>query len=244
MTGGMSDCSGVVSISPVCPRKSPVPINPSFQRFRTTKLKPKWDVHSRGEKIGLVLPVKPSNPRLENDPAGPLAPHHLRISPWPWFRPAHAVEKARKDIRLLHVGFLPQRHSRCLPGPDVQSNERSGHGTGAHFHGAHEETRHCPVMVAQPPAPQQQGRLLAPEHLAGDLGGKAEVREPDQATQKNAGAHHKVRVRRAAHRRTRHQTVADGRHRELGYRRRRVRPRGQTDGRAMGKTPQRAMQGI
>jgi predicted ATPase len=36
MTGGMPDCSGVVSISPVCPRKSPVPINPSFQRFRTT----------------------------------------------------------------------------------------------------------------------------------------------------------------------------------------------------------------
>ena len=27
-----------------------------------TKLKPRWDVHSRGEKIGLVLPVKPSNP--------------------------------------------------------------------------------------------------------------------------------------------------------------------------------------
>ena len=50
------------------------------------KLKPRWDVHSRGEKIGLVLPVKPSNPRLENDPAGPLPLHHLRISPWPWFR--------------------------------------------------------------------------------------------------------------------------------------------------------------
>ena len=50
------------------------------------KLKPRWDVHSRGEKIGLVLPVKLSNPRLENDPAGPLALHHLRISPWPWFR--------------------------------------------------------------------------------------------------------------------------------------------------------------
>jgi hypothetical protein len=50
------------------------------------KLKPMWDVHSRGEKIGLVLPVKPSNPRLENDPAGPLALHYLRISLWLWFR--------------------------------------------------------------------------------------------------------------------------------------------------------------
>ena len=49
------------------------------------KLKPRWDVHSRGEKISLVLPVKPSNPRLENDPAGPLALHYLRISLWLWF---------------------------------------------------------------------------------------------------------------------------------------------------------------
>ena len=32
------------------------------------KPKPRWDVHSQGEKIGLVLPAKPSNPRLENDP--------------------------------------------------------------------------------------------------------------------------------------------------------------------------------
>ena len=80
--------------------------------------------------------------------------------------PAHAVEKARKNIRLLDVGFLPQRHFRLLPGPDVQGNDRSGHGTGAHFHGAHEETRHCPVMVEQPPATEQQRRLLAPEYLA------------------------------------------------------------------------------
>ena len=65
-----------------------------------------------------------------------------------------------------------------------------------------------------------------------------------QAAQENAGAHHKVRVGGTADRRARHQTVADGRHRELGDRRRGVRPRGQTDARAMGKAPQGAMQSI
>ena len=36
MTGGMPDCSAIVSINPVWPGKGPVPINPSLQRFRTT----------------------------------------------------------------------------------------------------------------------------------------------------------------------------------------------------------------
>ena len=37
-------------------------------------------------KIGLVAPVKPSHPYLENDPAPLFALHYLRISPWLWFR--------------------------------------------------------------------------------------------------------------------------------------------------------------
>ena len=36
-------------------------------------------------KIGLVAPVKPSHPYLENDPAPLLDLHYLRISPWLWF---------------------------------------------------------------------------------------------------------------------------------------------------------------
>ena len=37
-------------------------------------------------KIGLVTPVKPSHPYLENDPAPLFDLHCLRISPWLWFR--------------------------------------------------------------------------------------------------------------------------------------------------------------
>ena len=33
-------------------------------------------------KIGLVAPVKPSHPYLENDPAPLFDLHYLRISPW------------------------------------------------------------------------------------------------------------------------------------------------------------------
>ena len=36
-------------------------------------------------KIGLVVPVKPSHPYLEDDPAPLLDLHYLRISPWLWF---------------------------------------------------------------------------------------------------------------------------------------------------------------
>ena len=38
-------------------------------------------------KIGLVAPVKPSYPYLENDPAPLFDLHYLRISPWLWFSP-------------------------------------------------------------------------------------------------------------------------------------------------------------
>ena len=37
-------------------------------------------------KIGLVAPVKPSHPCLEDDPAPLFDLHYLRISPWLWFR--------------------------------------------------------------------------------------------------------------------------------------------------------------
>ena len=36
--------------------------------------------------ISWVAPVNPSHPYLENDPAPSFDPHHLRISPWLWFR--------------------------------------------------------------------------------------------------------------------------------------------------------------
>ena len=38
--------------------------------------------------ISWVKPVNPSHPYLENDPAPSFDPHHLRISPWLWFRMA------------------------------------------------------------------------------------------------------------------------------------------------------------
>ena len=37
-------------------------------------------------KIGLIAPVKPTHPYLENDPAPLFDLHYLRISPWLWFR--------------------------------------------------------------------------------------------------------------------------------------------------------------
>ena len=44
------------------------------------------EMYIRGAtKIGLVEPVKPSHPYLENGPAPLLDLHYLRISPWLWF---------------------------------------------------------------------------------------------------------------------------------------------------------------
>ena len=37
-------------------------------------------------KIGLVAPVKPSHPYLENDPAPLFDLHYRRPAPWLWFR--------------------------------------------------------------------------------------------------------------------------------------------------------------
>ena len=49
-------------------------------------------------KIGLVAPVKPSHPYLENDP-GPLFDlHYLRISPWLWFRITRRRTAARRCV--------------------------------------------------------------------------------------------------------------------------------------------------
>ena len=43
-------------------------------------------------KIGLVVPVKPSHPYLEDDPAPLLDLHYLRISPWLWFSSPSVLE--------------------------------------------------------------------------------------------------------------------------------------------------------
>ena len=43
-------------------------------------------------KIGLVAPVKPSHPYLENGPAPLFDLHYLRISPWLWFSSLSSLE--------------------------------------------------------------------------------------------------------------------------------------------------------
>ena len=42
--------------------------------------------------ISWVAPVNPCHPYLENAPAPSFDPHHLRISPWLWFRLVEVVE--------------------------------------------------------------------------------------------------------------------------------------------------------
>ena len=50
--------------------------------------------------ISWVAPVHPSHPYLENDPAPSFAPHHLRISPWLWFRMPHSVKLLFSIVRV------------------------------------------------------------------------------------------------------------------------------------------------
>ena len=68
--------------------------------------------------ISWVARVNPSHPYLENDPAPSFDPHHLRISPWLWFRRSYgdantvnqaleegwrrAVRKAAADGSITH----------------------------------------------------------------------------------------------------------------------------------------------
>ena len=56
-------------------------------------------------KIGLVTPVKPSHPYLEDDPAPLLDLHYLRISPWFRFR------KEVSYVDTKNLGFVLDR--RC-----------------------------------------------------------------------------------------------------------------------------------
>ena len=49
MTVEMQGYSANFCVGPVGQGRAPVPINSSLQRFRTTKLKPRWDVHLRGD---------------------------------------------------------------------------------------------------------------------------------------------------------------------------------------------------
>ena len=59
-------------------------------------------------KIGLVAPVKPSHPYLENGPAPLLDLHYLRISPWLWFSlmpTCPHIERHYEDLnRLIEFG--------------------------------------------------------------------------------------------------------------------------------------------
>ena len=57
----------------------------SIEIGAVTKLKPRWDVHSGGDKDWLGSAIEAIYPCLENDSAVPFALHHLRISPWLWF---------------------------------------------------------------------------------------------------------------------------------------------------------------
>ena len=68
-------------------------------------------------KIGLVAPVKHSQPYLKNDPAPLLDLHHLRISPWLWFRFMNCHRVA---------GFPSWSINRFAP--QVQSSVSSLHG--------------------------------------------------------------------------------------------------------------------
>ena len=51
-------------------------------------------------KIGLVAPVKPSHPYLENDPAPLLDLHYLRISPWLRFRSKNQHQLVAEAVRI------------------------------------------------------------------------------------------------------------------------------------------------
>ena len=52
-------------------------------------------------KIGLVAPVKPSHPYLEDDPAPLLDLHYLRISPWFRFSTAFLEREPDGDVAIV-----------------------------------------------------------------------------------------------------------------------------------------------
>ena len=58
-------------------------------------------------KIGLVAPVKPSHPYLENDPAPLFDLHYLRISPWLWFSFTGVGVGFQVHLLILHRPSQP-----------------------------------------------------------------------------------------------------------------------------------------
>ena len=80
-------------------------------------------------KIGLVAPVKPSHPYLENDPAPLFDLHYRRLAPWLWFRASDNAKAGGTDNVFppmqgwsgsgcdLSSGKLPQ--STCYSGVNV-----------------------------------------------------------------------------------------------------------------------------
>ena len=79
-------------------------------------------------KIGLVAPVKPSHPYLENDPAPLFDLHYRRLAPWLWFRASDNAKAGGPDNVFppmqgwsgsgcdLSSGKLPQSTWASLPG--------------------------------------------------------------------------------------------------------------------------------
>ena len=64
-----------------------------------SKLKPRWDVHSRGDENWLGCASEAlSHPYLENGPAPLFDLHYLRISPWLWFSTHHASERWGRPV--------------------------------------------------------------------------------------------------------------------------------------------------
>ena len=53
--------------------------------------------------ISWVAPVNPCGPYLENAPAPSYDPHHLRISPWLWFRKSALTYR---QGRMAHAGHV------------------------------------------------------------------------------------------------------------------------------------------
>ena len=87
-------------------------------------------------KIGLVAPVKPSHPYLENDPAPLFDLHYRRLAPWLWFRASDNAKAGGTDNVFppmqgwsgsgcdLSSGKLPQSTWACSPGRRLKPHRR------------------------------------------------------------------------------------------------------------------------
>ena len=73
-------------------------------------------------KIGLVAPVKPSHPYLENDPAPLLDLHYLRISPWLWF--SITTTGYQNGPRFWSLANASDAHIKMALPPPMRSRKR------------------------------------------------------------------------------------------------------------------------